>query len=229
MPVPRADAGARLELCDLSRVPGGQVPGYVTYSDPIRPIHQVRHRRSAPTFQRSRHRRSAPTFQGSTRTSKVDLLVFYGIPLAVAAISILFQFNLKNELTQLLVNFGSILTALLLSVLVLVYDQEAKIRTESAGSNSIHPLQNVKKRLLRQLYFNICYAIILSVALAFVCFVHSSVDGLVAKPGIPFTEYELRFNFGAYLTTPIALLVAMNIVLTVLMIVKRLHVLLTSE
>lgn len=56
-----------------------------------------------------------------------DFATFIFIPVLFAALSIVFQFNLNKDIVSLLVNFSAIFTALLLSVLVLVYDQESKI------------------------------------------------------------------------------------------------------
>jgi hypothetical protein len=63
----------------------------------------------------------------SDRLNKVDILTFFGIPLLFSILGISKDFDLDTDLTSLLVNFGSIFTALLLSVLVLIYDQENKL------------------------------------------------------------------------------------------------------
>lgn len=50
-----------------------------------------------------------------------DFATFIFIPVLFAALSIVFQFNLNKDIVSLLVNFGAIFTALLLSVLSLIH------------------------------------------------------------------------------------------------------------
>jgi len=66
--------------------------------------------------------------------NKIDMLTFYIIPILIAVIGIWNDFSLDNNLRALLINFGSIFTALLLSVLVLVlvFDQETKLDDKKA-------------------------------------------------------------------------------------------------
>lgn len=87
---------------------------------------------------------------GEKSVSYTDVFSFYILPAIIAAIGIFYCFNISEEIASLLVNFGAIFTALLLSVLVLVYDQENKI------DQSINEaLQKAKKSLLNHLYYNI--------------------------------------------------------------------------
>ncbi|MDS72059.1 hypothetical protein EDI83_23230, partial [Salmonella enterica] len=57
-----------------------------------------------------------------------DIFTFIILPFIIAASFSIFGTGITKDLISLLVNFSAILTALLLSVLVLVYDQESKIR-----------------------------------------------------------------------------------------------------
>lgn len=146
---------------------------------------------------------------GKNKASLPDIFSFFIFPAILSVVGIYFKLNINKEIISLLVNFGAIFTALLLSVLVLVYDQENKINTENKTA-----LINIKKNLLKQLYYNICYCIIISVALVVTCLIHS----------ISSAE-----KLNIYFTSPIITLFTSNLVLTILMVVKRMHTLLISE
>ena len=96
----------------------------------------------------------------------VEFLVFIVIPIALSIVIIFIPLNSK-DLISLLVNLGSIFSALLLSVLVLVFDQEQKLddRKEIAEEKgkAIDPLFDVKKSVLEELYYNISYSILCSI------------------------------------------------------------------
>ena len=147
---------------------------------------------------------------GKNKVSIIDILSFYIFPVLVSIIGIYFCFNISKEMVSLLVNFGAIFTALLLSVLVLVYDQENKINQTDDDS-----LKTIKKNLLNQLYYNICYCIVISIVLVVVCLLHAVFNSIFVSINI-------------YLITPLIIMVLMNLILTILMIVKRMHVLLVS-
>jgi hypothetical protein len=87
-----------------------------------------------------------------TRNNKigiVEFLVFIVLPI-ILSISITFIPLNSKEIISLLVNLGSIFSALLLSVLVLVFDQEQKLeeRRELAEEKgkAIDPLLMLKNR-----------------------------------------------------------------------------------
>lgn len=147
------------------------------------------------------------------KISLIDLIIFYLLPAAISGALVYLKINIDTQLLSLLVNFGAIFTALLLSVLVLVYDQEAKVdRTEDKKQSSYI----LKKELLSQLYYNISYSILVSLTLVIVCFIHSMCG----------VENKI---IGIYVTTPLAVFITINLFLTIIMIVKRMHVLLTTQ
>lgn len=154
-------------------------------------------------------------------TSLLDITTFFLIPFALALSSAIFGFNLDKDQISVLVNFGAIFTALLLSVLVLVYDQKAKL--EASPETKLTPL---KKKLLKQLYYNISYSITISIILVVACFLHSiSMD---KASTLAISSYALSIPWGVYFSTPICIFLTTNLILTILMVVKRMNVLLTS-
>jgi len=168
---------------------------------------------------------------GSIRLSFSDLFTFFVFPLLLSLASVYLGFVLTSELTSLLVNFGAIFTALLLSVLVLVYDQGMKLEDKKAecteSEAAIPPILETKKNLLEQLYYNICYAIVLSVILVVSCVIESIVRGKTIP--VVFSDLTISIDMASWVFMPLVVFVALHLILTILMIIKRMHILLTSN
>lgn len=142
---------------------------------------------------------------------KSDIFTFLLIPVLLSLAVLVFGFNLDKDLSSLLVNFGSIITALLLSVLVLVYDQKNKLR-EGKGES----LLQEKRELLDELYYNISFSILCAISLVILCFVHTAFLGC--------------FDFvNRIIITPVVVFLSLILVLTIVMIVKRMHALLITD
>jgi hypothetical protein len=155
--------------------------------------------------------------------SKYDVFTFFGLALIFAIVGIYCSVTLNKELISLLVNFGAIFTALLLSVLVLVYDQEVKI---DEGQKT--QITSLKKKLLNQLYYNISYAIILSIFLVSTCFLITIV-GENTQSIFVIKDYSIVIKYNQYFLTPTTIFMTTNLVLTIVMIVKRMNILLTTK
>lgn len=164
------------------------------------------------------------TLQGDNgKYLKLDILTFMIIPILLGVTSASLSFNLNKDISSLLVNFGSIFTALLLSVLVLVYDQESKIEDKKETDG----FYKEKKKLLKQLYYNISYSILCSVALVFFCFIQSIILGVESQ--IQVYEIILCIKYDELFVTPVVVVIAANLFLNILMIVKRMHTLLITQ
>lgn len=150
-----------------------------------------------------------------------DCITFFLVPILVAGLGLLAGYNLNKDVSSMLVNFGAIFTALLLSVLVLVYDQESKLEV----NKKTDPLYDSKKLLLGQLYYNICFSILSSIVLVALCFVHSVILNLTYV--VEFKDIYFKFSFARYVVTPLVIFVTANLLLTIVMIVKRMHAMLT--
>jgi hypothetical protein len=158
--------------------------------------------------------------------STLDLFVFYFLPLVIAIIAAFLQFNINENLLSLLVNFGSIFTALLFSVLVLVYDQKHKLdSTENSKPKS--KLTENKETLLKQLFDNISYSILLSIILILLCFFHSILSGKPFAFNLGNLPIEIKLDI--QIITPLIIFSVQNLFLTIIMIMKRMHVLITSN
>lgn len=158
-----------------------------------------------------------------------DIFTFVLIPVFIAGFSVFFDVKLTNELIGLLVNFGSIITALLLSVLVLVYDQRNKIDEKNSTETSVNALQQLKLGVLDQLFSNICYATIVSVSLVVTCFLEqmsrpTPVAATQKISGISSIEI-----IHGWILSPLIFFLIAHVILTLLMVIKRMHTLLTSK
>ena len=150
-----------------------------------------------------------------------DYVTFFLIPILVAGLGLLAGYNLNKDVSSMLVTFGAIFTALLLSVLVLVYDQESKLD----ANKQTDALYGAKKKLLGHLYYNICFSILSSIVLVALCFVHSVILRLTYD--FVFGDFAFQFSFARYIVTPLVIFVTANLLLTIVMIVKRMHAMLT--
>lgn len=149
-----------------------------------------------------------------------DVFTFALSPLILSGISMYAGFNLTDNLSSLLVNFGAIFTALLLSVLVLVYDQESKLNDKGKGT----PLFASKKRILNELYYNISFSILLAITLVVSCFLHAVFKD--CKTSV-YDFFDIIYD--VYLITPAVIFLIASLILNIVMIVKRMHSLLVCK
>ncbi|MBA5236679.1 hypothetical protein H2Y54_08960 [Pectobacterium aroidearum] len=176
------------------------------------------------------------------KISKLDITTFVILPISLSTFSAYNDFNLNKDLDSLLVNFGAIFTALLLSVIVLIYDQENRtIEKIRNNSESVGDVSKNKLLLLKELYHNISYAILCSLALVVLTFIHSTLPSItpeVIDTGRIFLDYKIRdlninfsftFTWATKVVTPLIIFVTTNIVLTIIMIVKRLYLILINN
>lgn len=179
---------------------------------------------------------------GCKNMSKVDCFTFIVFPVLLSIVSACNNFNLNKDLDSLLVNFGAIFTALLLSVIVLIYDQENRTLEKVRGnSDVVGAVTNNKLLLLKELYHNISFAILCSLVLVVLTFIHSTLEPITPKKIeesiviVNFNLWKLHLNFNFVFTwatkvvTPLIILVGVNIILTIVMIVKRLYLILINN
>lgn len=159
------------------------------------------------------------------KVSLYDYVTFYGLPIAIAMLFPVLGIKVTEDANSLLVNFGAIFTALLLSVLVLVYDQGEKLSCLKDESKN-HNIE-LKKKLLEQLYFNICYAIVVAVVLVFLCLLYTFLPDKLHS--ISLAKIFFNLDIKLYIASPLILIVVLNLLLTILMVVKRMHTLLTIK
>lgn len=156
---------------------------------------------------------------GEEKISFIDIFSFFLLPALLGVLVALFSQGISDNILTLTVNFGAISTALLMSVLVLVYDQEAKIKDVQEKSRLAGGNADDKLVLLKELYQNICYTIVVSIVLVIFSVAGMSMVG---------EELSCFRQIGLQVTSGLVIAVFVNIVLTMLMVIKRFHALLTN-
>lgn len=166
------------------------------------------------------------TLKVSGKLTCKDFFIFIILPLLTPILFICKGQNLSDAVVSMLVNFGSIFTALLLSLLMLVYEQQNKI-IERNDKKPI-PFFEAKEKLLRELYSNITFAVSTSMLLVLFSLIHSLADSHTLHL---FKEWEFNFKnrFNIYVLTPVLLFLSLNTVLTIFMIIKRTYSLLNMK
>ncbi len=154
-----------------------------------------------------------------------DLFSFLGLPMVLAILAIQLEIYLVKDTLSLLVSFGSIFTALLLSLLVLIFDQETKLDEKAEywnSSNLTIPMFQMRKKLLSELYSNISFSIICSLVLVLVCLALSQL-----------LSYQVPSKINIYLSkwllNPLIVALLVLTALNIFMILKRIHTLLTVK
>lgn len=145
----------------------------------------------------------------SGERSTKDLVLFYVIPVVIAVIFCFFSPVMESGAADTLVNAGAIFTGLLLSLLMLVYDHKSRLKDDNTD-------QGVRlKSVFHELYYNISYAVVMSVFIVFSSFLHKvlySVDSVISG-----------------ITGALLIFIGLNLLLTILMILKRISIILTMD
>lgn len=151
--------------------------------------------------------------EDSYAVSKADMLLFYGFPLVLAAALVCLRWSIPLALTSLFVNVTAIFIALLLNLIVLVDSQRPK--GEGADPDRIIVFDETTK--------NIAFAVFVSIAILISTFLYSFL-------GQPSVNVECGFSVIYWLTVSVSAVVAalaLNLVLTLLMVLKRFHLIVT--
>ena len=162
------------------------------------------------------------TLKDDDRYSFGDIMTFFALPILVGIAPAFFDFSIDKDVSSLLVNFGSIFTALLLSVLVLVYDQQNKLKVNGISG----PITTAKNNLLHQLYYNISYSILCALLLVAFCFISGFVKG--GSFDFDINGFNISIKYDVHFVTPIVIMLTVTLFLNVIMIVKRMHALFVS-
>ena len=147
-------------------------------------------------------------YQGDGKVAKGDIFLFFVLP---GFLSIGFYWglglSLNSDLISILITSLSIFAALLFNLLILIYDIITKQK------NSAQQDSKRVKRFLQEIYANVSYSILISVVDVVIL-----LGGLFKSP-----PWIVAFvNLGSFY-------LVIHFVLTLLMILKRVHVLLALE
>lgn len=142
------------------------------------------------------------------RLRPADLLLFFGLPLFVAAAAALFVGPISNGVVGVMATVHAILGGLMFNLLIVIY--EVLRRAHSTGGEAA---REKRARLLAESYRNIAFLVLTSVGIL-VLLLGAAVTGEgIAGTIISGTVYYLSAMF----------------VLTLLMVLKRVHILLGEE
>ncbi|CAM7448928.1 TPA: hypothetical protein MNL20_002918 [Klebsiella pneumoniae] len=157
---------------------------------------------------------------GKGNTLMDDIIVHFVIPLAISLFLCLTYGVMKPSIASVFVNFGAITTALLMSAVIMIYDQKQKtifkisdIEENKKPTTNI-PTLEINKKVYDQLCHNVSYAILTSVILV----ISSVVISFLPEKDI-FTK--LYFSIPAYLLSYVAYSAFFTTVITFLMVIKR--------
>lgn len=155
---------------------------------------------------------------GRTRQlSRRSLLIFYGLPAAIALAGALSGLTLNNQLASLWVSFSALFGPLLIYIFIRLYREDSQLESKKSALDAQNLLNDTalnmpyfakKKGGLRQLFNNIFYCIIGYLVLVVVAGADSAIQ----------TAFF----------TPFFVFISLSLALTIMMIAKRSHALLVS-
>lgn len=153
-----------------------------------------------------------------TKLSKVDLFLFVLFPLILATLLFLFGVRLSNDNVNSMLTIFSIFTALLFNLLLLVFD----ITQNNYKNDRLSPRDKILKIVLKNIFSNISFLILNSIVL--LIFLLLLIFNFEIVPAFETIENFLR-GF-AYITI---YSLSINFILTLIMILKRIHLLLNKQ
>jgi len=153
----------------------------------------------------------------NTRLSVGDAVLFFGSPVALGAVCAALGFGFKADVLIGLLTAFSIFAGLLLNLLVLVFSY-----TQSAFENPNPPDTTalIRRRVVREIHANVSFAILISLAVV--------VVATVALWVVRHYEGSAPRETGMVPTFLLVTLAA-NFILTMMMVLKRMHLLISNE
>jgi hypothetical protein len=148
------------------------------------------------------------------KRSVQDITLFFGLPLLLSSIVFYLRWTLSVEALNAVLASFAIFAGLLLNLLILVY---------TFSTDAVHPnaLSKVRGTVIRELHDNLSYAVLVSTVI--VVFALVAIARLKVPEGRTVVPHAGRYTsfFLSYLTV--------NFVLTLLMILKRIHKMLSNR
>jgi hypothetical protein len=145
----------------------------------------------------------------SQSPSKYDLSLFFVFPLLISILFSVLNIRLDKDLVSILINVFAIFAGLLFNLLILMYD----VISKQSRSNGKEEKDKIKFRLLKEIYYNISFGIFLSLVIVVI---------------LPISMIFLSQPFNIFLSFVVFSL-SILFVLTLLMILKRIHNLLSYD
>ena len=151
--------------------------------------------------------------------SVIDYFVFIGIPILISSL-LVFVFDDLKQFATILITSLSIFTGLLFNLILLTYDlikrneaEPIQVDVENERKTKLDDDKKVKGKILKQIFTNISYSILIAIF---------SIISLLLLYIWDHHLYKLIIVFLVYFFV-------VNFFLTLLMVLKRTHRLLSSE
>lgn len=138
-----------------------------------------------------------------------DGLLFIGLPLLMGLIAFYAGVNLDNNAIAIMITAASIFSGLLINVLVLIYSINQKVESNDKTPKE---MVNLEKSFLKEIFANLSFSILISL------FVIFFLSLLIFSP-----------NWLDKGLIAIIIALSINFILTVLMALKRIHLLLNEK
>ena len=147
------------------------------------------------------------------RYSTGDFILFLGLPAIVAGILLFFQGTIDNYVTQILATVLAVFAALLFNLLLLNYDVVRKVQGDRGD-------EKYKERIqyLKEIFSNISFAILTALLGLILLLVQNWVSG----------SCDFQIVVSSVVSCVIYYIITM-FVLTLFMVLKRVHILLSDE
>lgn len=152
---------------------------------------------------------------GSTSMGIGDAFIFFLVPIILAGIGLWRQINFKAETVNVIVTAFSVFAALLFNLLMLIY---GLVQRKDDSSES-----RLRAAFLKEIYSNISFTVFVSlliIVVAIVAMTFSTPERLPTGTGP--TAVGLLY-------TVILVFLMSHFLLTLLMVLKRVHILLSKE
>jgi hypothetical protein len=149
----------------------------------------------------------------NTNTNKIslsDYFMFFILPLIFALIYYYFDITMSDDLIKSLLTIFSVFVGLLFNLLILIYDIVNK--NNHKNKNEPHTNMPIRKKFLQEIFSNISFTIFMSIVIVILLLV-TFTNNCFIKSASSLLSVYLMFLF----------------ILTLLMILKRIHVLLSKE
>jgi hypothetical protein len=161
----------------------------------------------------------------SNQTNRIyypDIFLFFFLPAILSGLMVYFGISLNDSLVNALITSFSIFSALLFNLLLLVYDIAGKDNNKISATDPLEVKKNVQRReLLRQIYVNVSFSIlisIVSVVVLLVYFLRSSNCVL----------WMVNLCSLQWLLATISYYLSIQFLLTIFMVLKRIYKLLAK-
>lgn len=154
-------------------------------------------------------------------TLRQDIFIHFWLPAIISFIVCYFYGTMRPSIAAIFVNFGAITTALLMSAVIMIYDQKQKtvfkiteIREGNTSTTNL-PALETNKIVYDQLCHNVAYAILTSVILVITSVMISFFPDDITS------LRKLHFSIPVYVLSYIAYAAFFTTVITFLMVIKR--------